>query len=84
MPFFALPSGASPVLAGNAAPTGGVGNAGDLFIDRTSKILYGPKDAVTGWPTDVLLRGVLVMESGELIDRGPMGEFIPAEVIGGR
>jgi hypothetical protein len=53
MPFFALPSGASPVLAGNAAPTGGVGNAGDLFIDRTNKKLYGPKDAVTGWPTGI-------------------------------
>jgi hypothetical protein len=53
MPFFSLPSGASPVLAGNAAPTGGVGNVGDLFIDRSNKTLYGPKDAVTGWPTGI-------------------------------
>lgn len=53
MPFFSLPSGASPVLAGTTAPTGGVGNAGDLFIDRSAKLLYGPKDAVTGWPTGI-------------------------------
>jgi hypothetical protein len=53
MPFFSLPSGASPVLAGNGAPTGGVGNAGDLFIDRANKLLYGPKDAVSGWPTGI-------------------------------
>jgi hypothetical protein len=26
---------------------------GDLFIDRTNKFLYGPKDAVTGWPTGI-------------------------------
>jgi hypothetical protein len=53
MPFFSLPSGASPVLAGTTAPTGGVGNAGDLFIDRAAKLLYGPKDAVSGWPTGI-------------------------------
>jgi hypothetical protein len=53
MPFFSLPSGASPVLAGNGAPTGGIGNPGDLFIDRANKLLYGPKDAVSGWPTGI-------------------------------
>jgi len=53
MPFFSLPSGASPVLAGTTAPTGGVGNPGDLFIDTTAKFLYGPKDAVSGWPTGI-------------------------------
>jgi hypothetical protein len=53
MPFFSLPSGASPVLAGTTAPATGVGNPGDLFIDRAAKVLYGPKDAVTGWPTGI-------------------------------
>jgi hypothetical protein len=53
MPFFSLPSGASPVLAGTSAPTGGVGNPGDLFIDTSGKTLYGPKDAVSGWPTGI-------------------------------
>ena len=48
MPFFSLPSGASPVLAGPTAPTGGVGNVGDIFLDTVGKTLYGPKSA-TGW-----------------------------------
>jgi hypothetical protein len=48
MPFFSLPSGASPVLAGPTAPTGGVGNVGDIFIETSNAILYGPKTA-TGW-----------------------------------
>lgn len=50
MPFYSLPTGASPVLAGDGAPTGGIGNVGDLFLDRTGKALYGPKEA-GGWPT---------------------------------
>ncbi len=39
---------------------------------------------VTGWPTDVLLRGQVVMEGGVLVDRGPVGEFVPAESISDR
>ena len=50
MPFYSLPSGGSPVLAGVTAPTGGVGNVGDLFIDKAAKVLYGPKEP-GGWPT---------------------------------
>jgi hypothetical protein len=55
MPFYSLPTGGSPVLAGNGAPTGGVGNVGDIYLDKTNKSLYGPKDAVSGWgsPVDV-------------------------------
>ena len=67
MPFFSLPSGASPVLAGTTAPTGGVGNAGDLFIDQANKLLYGPKDAVTGWPTGIDL------SNGPTGSTGPSG-----------
>lgn len=67
MPFFSLPSGASPVLAGTTAPTGGVGNAGDLFLDRSAKTLYGPKDAVTGWPTGIDL------SNGPTGSTGPSG-----------
>lgn len=48
MPFFSLPSGASPVLAGPTAPTGGVGNVGDIFLETSNAVLYGPKTA-TGW-----------------------------------
>lgn len=54
MPFFSLPTGgASPVLVTNGPPTGSLGNPGDLAIDAANKLLYGPKDAVTGWPTGI-------------------------------
>jgi hypothetical protein len=52
MPFFSLPSGASPVLSGESPPTGGVGNVGDLFIDTANAILYGPK-TIGGWPSGI-------------------------------
>lgn len=50
MPFYSLPTGGSPVLAGSGAPTGAVGNVGDLFIDQSNKMLYGPK-TIGGWPS---------------------------------
>ena len=52
MPFYQLPTGGSPVLAGNAPPTGGIGNDGDLFLDRVGRTLYGPKQAGS-WPTGI-------------------------------
>ena len=75
MPFFSLPSGASPVLAGTTAPTGGVGNAGDLFIDRSNKLLYGPKDAVSGWPTGIDLSNGPTGATGV---QGPTGSTGPS------
>jgi hypothetical protein len=54
MPFYSLPSGASPVLAGSSPPTGGVGQVGDLFIDTTNAVLYGPK-TISGWATGINL-----------------------------
>lgn len=81
MPFFSLPSGASPVLAGNGAPTGGVGNAGDLFIDRANKLLYGPKDAVSGWPTGIdLSNGPTGATGAASFVTGPTG---PASTVTG-
>jgi hypothetical protein len=50
VPFYSLPTGGSPVLAGSGAPTGVVGNVGDLFIDQANQLLYGPK-AISGWPS---------------------------------
>jgi len=50
MPFYSLPSGGSPVLAGSGAPTGALGNVGDLYIDTANSALYGPK-TISGWPT---------------------------------
>jgi hypothetical protein len=52
MPFYQLPTGGSPVLGGEAQPTGGIGNDGDLFIDLANKTLYGPK-ASGSWPTGI-------------------------------
>lgn len=52
MPFYQLPTGGSPVLGGEAPPTGGIGNDGDLFIDLANKTLYGPK-ASGSWPTGI-------------------------------
>ena len=54
MPFYQLPSGASPVLAGSAPPTGGIGTDGDLFIDTANRFLYGPK-AAGSWPSGINL-----------------------------
>ena len=52
MPFYALPSGASPVLAGSGAPTGALGNIGDLYLDSANSELYGPK-TINGWGTPI-------------------------------
>ena len=57
MPFFQLPTGgASPVLAGNGAPTGALGNIGDLYLDKTGSLLFGPK-TLDGWGDGIDLVG---------------------------
>jgi len=48
MPFFSLPSGASPVLAGSGGPTGTLGNIGDIYLDTSGAYLWGPK-TISGW-----------------------------------
>lgn len=65
MPFFSLPTGGSPVLAGSGAPTGALGNIGDLYIDTANKLLYGPK-AVGGWPS-----GPVDLSNGPTGSTGP-------------
>jgi hypothetical protein len=70
MPFYSLPSGASPVLSGSGAPTGAIGNIGDLYIDTTGKLLFGPK-TVGGWPTGIDL------------SQGPPGATGPASTVTG-
>jgi hypothetical protein len=83
MPFFSLPSGASPVLAGTTAPTGGVGNPGDLFIDTSGKFLYGPKDAVTGWPSGIDLSQGPTGATGVVGPTGSLGPSGPTGNTGG-
>jgi hypothetical protein len=55
----------STTLSGTGAPSIGLGNLGDYYLDKTNYQLYGPKDAV-GWGIPVLLRGA----DGA---QGPMG-----------
>lgn len=76
MPFFSLPSGASPVLAGPTAPTGGVGNVGDIFLETSNAILYGPKTA-TGWAaTGIDLSQGPTGATGSIGPSGPTGAAI--------
>jgi hypothetical protein len=72
MPFFSLPTGGSPVLAGSGAPTGAVGNVGDLFIDQSNKLLYGPKE-IGGWPS-----GPIDLSNGPTGVSGPTGSTGPS------
>lgn len=77
MPFYSLPSGGSPVLAGSGAPTGALGNVGDLYIDTANALLYGPK-AAGGWPT-----GTVDLSQGPTGPTGSQGSTGPASVITG-
>jgi hypothetical protein len=72
MPFFSLPTGGSPVLAGSGAPTGAVGNVGDLFLDQANKLLYGPKE-IGGWPS-----GPIDLSNGPTGVSGPTGSTGPS------
>jgi hypothetical protein len=72
MPFYQLPSGASPVLAGTAPPTGGIGQNGDLFIDTSNKFLYGPK-AAGSWPSGINLSNGPTGVQGVTGPTGPTG-----------
>jgi dihydropyrimidinase len=44
---------------------------------------YSPYEgrSVTGWPVTVLSRGRVVVEDGQVLDPGPVGEFLPAGPI---
>jgi len=83
MPFFSLPSGASPVLAGPTAPTGGVGNVGDIFLETSNAVLYGPKTA-TGWAaTGIDLSQGPTGVTGSVGPTGAIGPSGPTGSTGG-
>lgn len=71
MPFYVMPKGNSPVLAGSGAPDAGLGNVGDLYIDTTASRLYGPK-TISGWGSGVTLQGQQG-ETGATGEQGPQG-----------
>jgi hypothetical protein len=75
MPFFSLPTGGSPVLADTTGPSGSIGNVGDIFIDKSAKLLYGPKEA-GGWPS-----GPIDLSLGPTGGAGPTGPTAPASTL---
>ena len=82
MPFFSLPTGgASPVLAGNGAPTGSLGNIGDLYLDQVNSDLYGPK-ILDGWGTPVDLNLGPTGATGPSVT-GPTGSTGAASTVTG-
>lgn len=82
MPFFSLPTGgASPVLAGNGAPTGSMGNIGDLYLDQANSDLYGPK-TLDGWGTPVDLNLGPTGATGPQVP-GPTGSTGAASTVTG-
>jgi hypothetical protein len=72
MPFYVMPKGNSPVLAGSGAPSAGLGNVGDLYLDASSSTLYGPK-TLAGWGAGVSLQGQQGIQ-GETGEQGIQGE----------
>lgn len=50
-----LPGGAgTQLLSGNVAPTAAIGAVGDLYLEVSERVLYGPKTD-TGWGTGIRL-----------------------------
>jgi hypothetical protein len=45
------------LLNGIKDPESTIGEPGDMFINTVTKVLFGPKDVVTGWPTGVSMVG---------------------------
>ena len=58
MPFFnggssgSGGSGGLPVLTGSGAPGSTLGSTGQIYIDSTNNVFYGPKGS-SGWPTGI-------------------------------
>jgi dihydropyrimidinase len=53
--------------------------AGDLHMQTDYTPYEGRK--VTGWPTTVVSKGVIVLDNGELLDPGAVGEFLHADPV---
>ncbi len=62
--------------SGLQAPVPSVGNPGDYYIDTANNRLFGPKNAVTGWPAGAVS---LIGPAGTTGAQGPQG---PAGAVG--
>ena len=47
----------SQVFSGNGTPLVGLGAVGDYYLDKTSYILYGPKQSASVWGPGLMLQG---------------------------
>lgn len=81
-PGVAGPTGApgTQVLTGPGFPSNLIGRIGDLYVDTTSKITYGPKTS-TGWPSTILFEGFQRDLLGQVFNVSL--QQVNTEVIGG-
>lgn len=58
-PGVAGPAGpaGSMIRSGPGLPSNLIGNVGDMWLNTTTSIIYGPK-LITGWPTNPLFEGL--------------------------
>lgn len=65
----------SALRSGQQAPSSSLGNTGDYYIDTANNRLFGPKNAVTGWPAGAVS---LTGPAGPAGVAGPQGAQGPA------
>lgn len=65
----------SALRSGQQAPSSSLGNTGDYYIDTANNRLFGPKNAVTGWPAGAVS---LTGPAGPAGVQGPQGAQGPA------
>lgn len=76
-------SGASTILHGTGAPSGGLGNNGDFYIDQTANAIYGPKTAgVWGSATNIVGPAGPTGPTGPTGATGPTGPTGPTGATG--
>jgi hypothetical protein len=72
------PPGGNTILSGSTSPTAGIGTSGDFYLDRTARILYGPKIA-SGWPQSGIPLVGTELPGAALVDADGkvIGRFVP-------
>jgi len=58
--------------SGTTDPVSTLGAPGDIFINSATRVLFGPKDLITGWPAGVSILGRQGVK-GETGSQGPTG-----------
>ena len=73
--------GDSPLIVDAGPPAASLGNEGDLYLDHTTALLYGPKE-FSGWGDPVSLTEGVQGPQGEIGPQGPQGLQGPAGPTG--